>query len=90
TVLGADVEIGDILNSLNQVILPGEGYMFIANNQGNIFTHNDSKLLNQPVSKLGLNNNDITNAARSGTERRVSISGTDYVIYARPIEGTKL
>ncbi|WJE05420.1 methyl-accepting chemotaxis protein [Vibrio parahaemolyticus] len=90
TVLGADVEIGDILNSLNQVILPGEGYMFIANDQGNIFTHNDSKLLNQPVSKLGLNNNDITNAARSGTERRVSISGTDYVIYARPIEGTKL
>ncbi|HCG7768355.1 TPA: methyl-accepting chemotaxis protein [Vibrio parahaemolyticus] len=90
TVLGADVEIGDILNSLNQVILPGEGYMFIANDQGNIFTHNDSKLLNQPVSKLGLNNNDITNAARSGTARRVSISGTDYVIYARPIEGTKL
>ncbi|MCV5803227.1 hypothetical protein OFN34_30985, partial [Escherichia coli] len=64
--------------------------MFIANHQGNSFTHNDSKLLNHPFSQLGLNNNDITNAARSGTERRVSISGTDYVIYARPIEGTKL
>ncbi|GAJ71869.1 N-acetylglucosamine regulated methyl-accepting chemotaxis protein [Vibrio sp. JCM 18904] len=89
-VLGADVEIGDILNSLNQVILPGEGYMFIANEQGNIFTHNNGKLLNQPVSKLGLNNNDITSAARSGTERRVSINGTEYVIYARHIEGTKL
>nr|WP_238768256.1 methyl-accepting chemotaxis protein [Vibrio alginolyticus]MCG6335247.1 methyl-accepting chemotaxis protein [Vibrio alginolyticus] len=89
-VLGADVEIGDILNSLNQVILPGEGYMFIANEQGNIFTHNNGKLLNQPVSKLGLNNNDITSAARSGTERRVSINGIEYVIYARHIEGTKL
>ncbi|PLX58996.1 MAG: chemotaxis protein, partial [Vibrio alginolyticus] len=89
-VLGADVEIGDILNSLNQVILPGEGYMFIANEQGNIFTHNDGKLLNQPVSKLGLNNSDITSAARSGTERRVSINNTEYVVYARHIEGTKL
>lgn len=90
SVLGADVEIGDILNSLNQVILPGEGYMFIANDQGNIFTHNDSKLLNQPVSKLGLNNSDITAAANSGQDRTVSINGKDFVVYAKAIDGTKL
>ncbi|PMO40133.1 MULTISPECIES: methyl-accepting chemotaxis protein [Vibrio] len=90
SVLGADVEIGDILNSLNQVILPGEGYMFIANDQGNIFTHNDSKLLNQPVSKLGLNNSDITTAANSGQDRTVSINGKDFVVYAKAIDGTKL
>ncbi|WP_045421542.1 methyl-accepting chemotaxis protein [Vibrio jasicida] len=90
SVLGADVEIGDILNSLNQVILPGEGYMFIANDQGNIFTHNDSKLLNQPVSKLGLNNSDITTAANSGQDRTVSINGKDFVVYAKAIDDTKL
>ena len=90
SVLGADVEIGDILNSLNQVILPGEGYMFIANDQGNIFTHNNSKLLNQPVSKLGLNNSDIVAAANSGQERTISIKGKDFVVYAKAIDGTKL
>ncbi|HDM8225900.1 TPA: methyl-accepting chemotaxis protein [Vibrio campbellii] len=90
SVLGADVEIGDILNSLNQVILPGEGYMFIANDQGNIFTHNNSKLLNQPVSKLGLNNSDIVAAANSGQERTISINGKDFVVYAKAIDGTKL
>lgn len=32
-VLGADVEIGDILNSLNQVILPGEGICLLPMNR---------------------------------------------------------
>ncbi|ARV75400.1 methyl-accepting chemotaxis protein [Vibrio campbellii] len=90
SVLGADVEISDILNSLNQVILPGEGYMFIANDQGNIFTHNNSKLLNQPVSKLGLKNSDIVAAANSRQERTISIKGKDFVVYAKAIDGTKL
>ncbi|CAE6949669.1 methyl-accepting chemotaxis protein [Vibrio sp. B1FLJ16] len=89
-VLGADVEIGDILNSLNKVILPSDGYMFIANDEGNIFTHNDSNLLNQPVSKLGLQYSDISTASGMKTQHRVSINGVDHVIYARPIEGTKL
>ncbi|EDP59729.1 methyl-accepting chemotaxis protein [Vibrio sp. AND4] len=90
SVLGADVEIGDILNSLNQVILPGEGYMFIANEQGNIFIHNDSKLLNKPVSKMGLSNSDIVAAASSGQKRTISIDGKDFVVYAKAIKGTKL
>lgn len=90
SVLGADVEIEDILNSLNKVILPGDGYMFIANIQGNIFTHNDSKLLNQSVSILGLKNSDILAAASSGRERTVQIDGKDFVMYAKAIDGTKL
>ncbi|CAM2940752.1 methyl-accepting chemotaxis protein [Vibrio mytili] len=89
-VLGADVEITDILNSLNQVILPGKGYMFIANQDGNIFTHNNTKLLNQPLSKLGLNSNDLKSASGAGISHRVTINGEDYVIYSKPIKGTKL
>lgn len=49
-VLGADVEITDILTSMEHVILPGEGCMFIANAQGNVFVHADTKLLNKPIS----------------------------------------
>ncbi|GAA5644881.1 methyl-accepting chemotaxis protein [Vibrio proteolyticus] len=89
-VLGADVEISDILNSMSKVILPGEGYMFITNDQGKIFSHPDTKLLNQPVSQLGLNYADIQSIARDAHDRKVTLNGDDYVIYADAIEGTKL
>ncbi|MDA0147450.1 methyl-accepting chemotaxis protein [Vibrio sp. LaRot3] len=89
-VLGADVEITDILNSLQTVILPGEGYMFIANEQGNVFTHSNTKLLNKPVSELGLNFNTIKGAVQSGKDELININGQDFVLYAQDIDGTSL
>ncbi|MDE1264535.1 methyl-accepting chemotaxis protein [Vibrio aestuarianus] len=89
-VLGADVEITDILNTMKQVILPGEGYMFIANDQGNIFTHSNTKLLNKSVSELGLSFSDIQKAISIQSDLAITIKGDDYVLYARPIDGTKL
>jgi len=35
-VIGADVEINDILKNMKQVVLPEDGYMLISNNQGAI------------------------------------------------------
>ncbi|WP_117234419.1 methyl-accepting chemotaxis protein [Vibrio maerlii] len=89
-VLGADVEITDILNSLDKVILPGEGYMFIANNQGNVFTHENAKLLNQSVSQLGLDFNIVRRASQSGRFELTNIEGDEFVIYAQQIKGTAL
>jgi methyl-accepting chemotaxis protein len=90
SVLGADVEIGDIINSLDKVILPGEGYMFIANEQGNVFIHKDSKFLNQPISKLGLSFQDIAAISQSGNDRQVSVDGNTFVVFAKKIEGSEL
>ncbi|MFD2177219.1 methyl-accepting chemotaxis protein [Veronia pacifica] len=90
SVLGADVEIDDILRSLNRVQLPGDGYMFIANAKGNVFIHGNSRMLNKPVSELGLNASDISSVVRSGNERKVTVSGKEMVIYAQPITGTQL
>ncbi|UPW18428.1 methyl-accepting chemotaxis protein [Agarivorans sp. TSD2052] len=89
-VLGADVEITDILNSLEQVILPGDGYMFIANKQGNVFVHPDANLLNQSISRLGLNFNDVKKAASSAKYMSIVIDGEAFVIFARDIAGTGL
>lgn len=89
-VLGADVEITDILNSMQQVILPGSGYMFIANQQGNIFTHSDPKLLNRSVAELGLSFADIQRAQNSGEDIQVEINGETYVLYAKAIAGSQL
>lgn len=89
-VLGADVEITDILNSLEKVILPGEGYMFIATNKGTVYTHADTKLLNKNISSLGLNFSDVQMALASGKYSPIVLNGDDYVLYARAIEGTSL
>ncbi|SEF49319.1 methyl-accepting chemotaxis protein [Vibrio hangzhouensis] len=89
-VLGADVEITDILNSLEKVILPGEGYMFIATNKGTVYTHADTQLLNKNISSLGLNFSDVQMALASSKYTPIVLNGHDYVLYARAIEGTGL
>lgn len=89
-VLGADVEITDILNSLEKVILPGEGYMFIATNKGTVYTHADTKLLNKNISLLGLNFSDVQIAMASGKDMPIELNGSKYVLYARAIDGTSL
>ncbi|OOF08683.1 chemotaxis protein [Salinivibrio sp. PR5] len=89
-VLGADVEIGDIIQGLEKVILPGRGYMFIANGDGNIFTHANTDLLNQPVSDLGLSLSTVKNAANSGQDLMAEVNGEQSVVYAKPIANTGL
>lgn len=89
-VLGADVEITDILNNMKQVVLPGTGDMFIVNAQGNIFTHANTKLLNKSVAELGIDVSAIKQAERSGNDSRVEINGDQYVLVARAIDGTTL
>ncbi|MDW6005022.1 methyl-accepting chemotaxis protein [Vibrio mangrovi] len=89
-VLGADIELNDILNNLNKVILPGEGHMFIVNDQGNIFIHQDASLLNQNIAKLGISYADIQDILRSGKDKVVEIQGEESVLYAQPIENTRL
>ena len=89
-VLGADVEITDILNGLSQVILPGEGYMFIMNDQGNIFTHSDADLLNKSVTQLGIDTRAIDLAKQGAKNISSYVNDAKSVIHARPIEGTSL
>ncbi|UPQ88915.1 methyl-accepting chemotaxis protein [Vibrio sinaloensis] len=89
-VLGADVEITDIVGGIEKVILPGEGYMFIANKQGNVFVHQNTKLLNQPVTELGLSSAMIQQASNSGQDIYVDIKGRESVVYAQKIENTDL
>ncbi len=89
-VLGADVEITDIISGLDKVILPGEGYMFIANEQGNVFTHSNTKLLNQSVQQLGLSFDVIKQAMNSGNDIYTEVNDELSVVYASQIKGTSL
>ena len=91
-VLGADVEIKNIISQLDSVVLPGVGYMFIANDQGNIFAHADTSLLNKPTN---FKDSDLTTQllARLSSERhvdRVDINGMDSYLYVAPIAGKPL
>lgn len=89
-VLGADVEVGDIIEGLEKVILPGSGYMFIANQDGNVFTHANTDLLNQSISELGLSFNTIKSAMNSGGSVTAEVGGAESVVYAKAIKDTDL
>ncbi len=89
-VLGADVEITDMLNSMEKVIIPGDGFMFIANNKGNIFTHPNTALLNKSVSTLGLDFSTIQQATNSNSDISIELDGEKYIMYAQKIDGTSL
>ncbi|WEM44391.1 methyl-accepting chemotaxis protein (plasmid) [Photobacterium sp. DA100] len=91
-VLGADVEMKSIISQLDKVVLPGSGYMFIANEQGNIFAHADTSLLNHPTNykDSDLTRQLLTRLASGRHAERVVINGTDSYLYVAPIAGKPL
>ncbi|OLQ74168.1 chemotaxis protein [Photobacterium proteolyticum] len=91
-VLGADVEMANIIKQLEEVTLPGEGYMFIANAEGNVFAHADSSLLNKTISTIDSDLTDtlIKNLAREGHIEKKVLNGNESFVFVAPIEGKKL
>ena len=89
-VIGADVEINDILQSMEQVMLPGDGYMLIGNQQGTIFAHQDISLLNEKISSLGLDFTAIQSHLANPQIEKVMINGEENIVYAVPIIGSDL
>ncbi|OUR86564.1 chemotaxis protein [Gammaproteobacteria bacterium 42_54_T18] len=92
TVLGADVQMTDILSQLNDVILPGSGYMFIATGDGQIFAHSDTRLLNQPVDVLdqSMTPQLLAKLANSHQVAEFTIAETASYVYVAPIKGANL
>ncbi|MFT7260959.1 MAG: methyl-accepting chemotaxis protein, partial [Glaciecola sp.] len=91
-VLGADVELTDILDQLNNVILPGDSEMFIATKEGKIFAHKNTSLLNKPVNVINpeFTTSALNRLAKSNNVSLDTLSGEDIYIYVAPIEGTRL
>ncbi len=90
-VLGADVEISDILATMKQVVLPGDGVMFIVNQQGKLFIHPNTDLLNQDVSSaLGVSYSDIIRISQAHEESLIDYQGAKFIVYSREIAGTDL
>ena len=91
-VLGADVQMVNIIEQLEDVVLPGDGYMFIANSEGNIFAHADTSLLNKPVNTV---DSDLTGSllqrlAREGHIEKSILNGRESYLFAAPIGGNGL
>ena len=89
-VIGADVEINDILQSMKAVILPGDGYMFIGNQQGTIFAHQDINLLNKKIASLGLDFAEIQKILRAPHVEKIKVNGKDTIVYAESIKNNDL
>jgi methyl-accepting chemotaxis protein len=91
-VLGADVELTDILDQLSNVILPGDSEMFIATKEGKIFAHKNTSLLNKAVNVIDpeFTTSALNRLAKSNNVSLDTLSGEDVYIYIAPIEGTRL
>lgn len=91
-VLGADVELTDIIQQLERVILPGESEMFLATNEGTIFVHENTALLNKAVNQTNaeFTSSTLSRLAQSNTIYRETLAGDDLYVYVAPIEGTRL
>jgi methyl-accepting chemotaxis protein len=91
-VLGADVQISDIIEQLESAVLPGQGYMFIATDKGNIFAHADSELLNKPLSAIDTElSQGLSNLSSINTKLQImTVADHDSYVYVAPIKGTRL
>jgi methyl-accepting chemotaxis protein len=85
-VMGADIKLTSIIENLKNINLAGNGEIFVVSKNGNIFANTNEKLINQPVSKIG-----ITSSMLNSTGLNIeSIKGNEYHIYVEPIKGTDL
>ncbi|WP_299022435.1 methyl-accepting chemotaxis protein [uncultured Photobacterium sp.] len=91
-VLGADVEMVNIIKQLEDVVLPGDGYMFIANSEGNLFAYADTSLLNKSVSALDSDLTDglVKRLAREGHLEKEVLNGRESFVFVAPINGKNL
>lgn len=87
-VMGADIAMTDLLESLKQIIVPGNGEIFIASKDGGIFAHLNNSLINSDISALGLSKEFV-----SGEKNGLILTTVNSVpkhVYISPIDGTNL
>lgn len=90
-VLGADVEIKDILFQLRKIQLPGNGVMLLTTDDWDIFTHSNTDLLNQPVSSLDpqLSADLLTRLGEDGDVEKVMLQQGEMLVYSSKIQGSR-
>ena len=89
-VLGADIEMTDILNNLRRLKLPSEGEAFIINDQGNFFAHNDTSKLNQPATDDGLTSSIVSRITSTSVSGQKLDLEEPIVVWSEKIPKTQL
>lgn len=91
-VIGVDVGIQDVLQHLENVELPGDGYMFVLGKNNTVFAHEDSLLLNQPAESLFKNARFSTVLENTNLHdlSTVEMNGEDYYISVVPLQNNGL
>ena len=85
-ILGADVSIGDILDQLKRVQLPGAGSAVLVNGQNIVLGHEDAALLAKPITELfpQLDADTLQRLAQAPGERYVETAAGQR-LYAAPM-----
>ncbi|WP_017220745.1 methyl-accepting chemotaxis protein [Moritella dasanensis] len=87
-VIGADVKIDILISNLAQMLIPGNGKIFVVSNQGEIFADVNTHLINKRLTDISLDNKYLNNVEPQLYNDM--INGIDSVVYVAPIKGTNL
>ncbi len=85
-VMGADVELTNIIDNMKDVVLPGNGEIIIANKKGNIFASLNQETINKNINILGFSNEILNHKSSDITIKE--INNKSYHIYVAPIKNT--
>ncbi|MBE0379802.1 methyl-accepting chemotaxis protein [Pseudoalteromonas prydzensis] len=89
-VLGADIEMTDILNNLKRLKLPNQGEAFIINEQGNFFAHKNIAKLNQPATDEGLTSKVVQRITSASVSAKELDLKEPIVVWSEKIPKTQL
>ena len=91
-IIGADVDIQDVLQQLTNVELPGDGYISVLGKNDTIFAHEDSSLLNQNAQSI-LDKSQLSLMLENPELQRlttVDMGGDEYYISIVPLKNDGL
>ncbi|WP_372859794.1 methyl-accepting chemotaxis protein [Pseudoalteromonas sp.] len=89
-VVGADIELTDILHNLAKLKLPNQGVAFIINSQGRIFAHADRSKLNKSALEVGITPEMIEIMLNNNVNSLTVELEQPVVMWADEIKGTDL
>ncbi len=87
-IVGSDIKMEHFLEQLTHVNLPGEGELFVTTKTNKVFANKNVSLINENISKLGLDKNLV-----SGALNKINISKINdesFHLYAKEIPNTDL
>ncbi|PSJ36765.1 chemotaxis protein [Zobellella taiwanensis] len=89
-VIGGDVSIASLVEDINAIRLPADGYAMMLDNNGTLIVHQDESLVLQPATRIdqNLSADNLNRWRQSALLSPVNLADQDKLVYAQPVPGS--